>query len=171
MKITPAQLKRLQVLYTQYERHSLDCPGADRAARMRWASEATGRQIDSFSDLTLDEATRLIDGLQRTLGTKAPNKSPRRRLTRHDAQKKGTEGRHDQIHNERTIAGPSEFAMLQRDIDRLGWDQARLDAFLRGPHNPMKSRRSAVQTLGDANNVHWALIRFIRSGKEKQTIA
>ena len=161
MNITAAQLKRLQVLYTQFERHSLDCPGASRADRLTWASDATGRKVESFSMLTVDEAKGLIDGLQRTLATKAPNKSPRRRLTRHEGQKMGTEGRHDQIHAETTIAGPHAIEMIARDLSRLGWDQARLTAFLASPRGPLKGG-TTIRTLADANQVHWALKRIAK---------
>jgi len=78
MKITPPALRRLQVLYGQYEAHSLDCaPG--REGRLAWASERTGRAIASFSELTVEEGIRLIDGLQRAVGHKVPSKTPRRR--------------------------------------------------------------------------------------------
>ena len=157
--ITSPQLKRLQVLYGQFERHSLDCPGTARASRLQWASSTTGRAIASFKDLTLDEGRRLIDGLQTSLGAKAPSKTPRRRPTRRDAEKKGTEGRHDQIHAETTLAGPAEFNMIARDLDRLGWDQSRLGGFLRSSSGPMK-RSDTIRTLGDANRVHWALKRI-----------
>jgi hypothetical protein len=157
--ITPAQLKRLQVLYRDWERHSLDCPGPSREARMGWASQATGRAISSFNDLTKIEAKRLIDSLQGVLGVKAPNKSPRRRQTRKDGEKMGTEGRHDQIHAETTLVGPHELEMVQRDLSRLGWTEARLEAFLRSPCSPLKGSHS-IRTLGDANKIHWALKRL-----------
>jgi len=157
--ITAPQLKRLQVLYTQYERHSLDCPGKTREDRMRWASSATGRTIGSFKDLTADEGKRLIDGIQSTLGVKVPSKTPRRKQTRRDGEKAGTEGRSDQIHAETTLVGPRELQMIQRDLDRLGWDQTRLEAFLRSPRGPNK-RSTAINTLGEANRVHWALKRI-----------
>ena len=167
MTITTPQLKRLQVLYTQFERHSLDCPGPSREARMRWASEALGRPVASFKDLQLAEAIRLIDGLQQALGTKVPSKSPRRKQTRHDGEKKGTEGRHDQLHAESTLVGPEDLRRIQRDLDELSWDQARLQAFLASPRGP-NNHSTSIRTLGDANRVHWALKR-IRSRSLKQT--
>ena len=162
--ITPAQLRRLQVLYGQFERHSLDSPGAARQDRLYWATQATGRAISSFKDLTLDEGKRLIDSLQLTIGHKVPSRTPRRKQTRHDSEKKGTEGRHDQIHPEVTIAGPAEIEMIQRDLDRLGWSQAQLEAFLASPRSPIKPSRT-IRTLGDANRVHWAL-KHVKPAKE-----
>ena len=80
--ITGKQIQRLVILYGQYEAHSLDAPGKSREERMRWASQQTGREIDSFKNLTLDEGKKLIDGLQRALQVKAPSKSPRQRMSR-----------------------------------------------------------------------------------------
>jgi len=155
MTITAPQLRRLQVLYKQYEAHSLDT-GSTREDRLTWASARIGRTIASFSDLDLDEGRKLIDGLQSALGVKLPSKTPRRRMSRRQGEKAGTEGRHDQIHDETTIAGDKDIRRIQREMDRLGWDQARLDAFLASPRGP-NARRTTIHTLGDANRVYWAL--------------
>ncbi len=156
--ITTAQLRRLQVLYKQYEAHSLDVDGT-RQDRLAWASQRTGRTIDSFSGLTLEEGRRLIDTLQGLMGVKLPARKPRRRLPRREAQKAGTEGRHDQIHGEVTLAGDADIRRIQREMDRLGWSQARLDAFLASPRGPI-GRSTTIRTLGDANRVYWALKRM-----------
>src|ERR1700733_9962162 len=121
--ITAPQLRRLQVLYGQYVHHSLDAD-ASREGRVAWASAQTRRTITSFSDLSIDEAKRLIDSLQGILGVVLPSKTPRRRMSRRDAQKSGTEGRHDQAHTETTLAGDRDIRRIQRELDRLGWDQA-----------------------------------------------
>ncbi len=156
--ITAPQRRRLQTLYSQYERHTLDVVDSSRAARMQWASAQIGRPIDSFNGLTKIEAKRLIEQLQGILNVKAPNKTPRRQ-SRRLAEKMGTEGRHDQIHDETTLAGAHEAELIQRDLTRLGWTEARLEAFLRSPRSPLKGRHS-IRTLGDANAIHWALKRF-----------
>lgn len=156
--VTPAQLRRLQTLYSQFERHTLDAIGPGRTSRLQWASEACGREIVSFSQLTLVEAKRLIEQLQGVLNVKAPNKSPRRQSRKH-GQKLGTEGRRDQIHNETTIAGPAEFALIQKDLNRLGWDEARLARFLQSPRSPLKGA-TRIATLAQANKLHWALKNF-----------
>jgi hypothetical protein len=165
--ITKAQLTRLQTLYSQWERHSLDAPGADRCSRIAWAGAQVGREIASFSDLAMDEGKRLIDQLQSAVGHKHPSRRTRRPQTRRDGQKKGTEGRHDQIHTETTLAGPSEFSRIQRDLDRLGWDEARLWAFLRSSKGPNHGS-IFIRTLGDANRIHWALKRIT---PDKETTA
>lgn len=155
--ITKPQLQRLQVLYSQYQHHSLDT-GVGRLDRLAWASERVGRAIASFSDLTVDEGIRLIDGLQRALGVALPAK-PRKRLSRRDAEKAGTEGRRDQAHSESTLVGDTDIRRIQREMSRLGWDQRRLDAFLASRRGPNVGRVE-IRTLGDANRVYWALKRM-----------
>src|ERR1700681_3595407 len=65
-KISSAQLKRLQVLWGQYASHEMT--KYSRADRLIWASEQTKRTILSFTDLTLSEASDLINLLQAELG-------------------------------------------------------------------------------------------------------
>lgn len=154
-EITKPQLRRLQVLYGQYAHHSLDA-ATTREGRIAWASSQVRRTLTSFSDLSIDEAKKLIDGLQTVLGVALPSKTPRRRMSRRDAQKAGTEGRHDQAHQETTLAGDKDIRRIQRELDRLGWDQARLEAFLRSPRGP-NARSTAIRTLAEANRVYWAL--------------
>lgn len=169
-EISKPQLRRLQVLYGQYVRHSLDA-APTREGRIAWASSRIGRPIDSFSDLTLDEGKKLIDGLQSALGVKLPSKTPRRRWNRRDAQKAGTEGRHDQAHDETTLVGDRDIRRIQRELDRLGWDQARLDAFLASPRGP-NGRSTLIRTLGEANRVYWALKHMkVMNPNEEQNIA
>lgn len=170
MNISKPALRRLQVLYAQYEAHSLDCaPG--REGRLAWANEQLGRapnnQLASFSDLTSDEGIRLIDGLQRAVGHKVPSKTPRRRLNRKDAEKAGTEGRYDHIHAETTMVAPDDrvFVKIREQLDRLGWNQQGLEHFLLSPKSPTKGKL-AIRTLADANKVYWALKR-IPSRKER----
>jgi hypothetical protein len=163
MTITAPQLRRLQVLYKQYESRSLDA-GSTREDRLAWASARIGRTIASFSDLDLDEARKLIDGLQGALGVRVPSQ----RMSRKQGQKAGTEGRHDQIHDETTLVGDSDIRRIRREMDRLGWDQARLDAFLASPSGP-NARRTSIRTLGDANRVYWALKRIGRGTQRRRT--
>lgn len=166
MNISAAALKRLQVLYRQYEAHSLDV-GAAREDRLAWAGARIGRALASFSDLTVEEGISLIDGLQRMIGRKVPSKTPRRRrpLDRYASEKAGTEGRLDQIHAETTLVSEGDLARIQDDLRRLGWDQARLEAFLRSSRSPLKGRQQ-VLTLSDANKLHWAL-KHIPARKEQ----
>jgi hypothetical protein len=154
-KITPGQMKRLQVVYGQLARHTQQ--GADRAARLAWASQLVCRPIASFSDLTEEDARHLIDTVQGQLGIKATVR-PRRRLDRHAAQKAGTEGRRNHDSDEITLAGPSEFARIRYVLEMLGWSQAQLEGWLRSPRSPLSRKATpSISTLGDANRVYWAL--------------
>jgi hypothetical protein len=155
MNITPPQLRRLQVLYGQFEAHTLDVDRG-RGARLNWASQRLGRVVDSFSNISIDEGRKLIDTLQGVMNVKAPSKTPRKRMQRKQAEKAGTEGRRDQIHNETTLASAEDFAAIQNHLARLGWDQSRLDKFLLSSRSPLKGR-TQIRTLGDANKVRWAL--------------
>jgi hypothetical protein len=155
MNISPAQLKRLQVLYGQYEAHTLDVDGG-RDARIAWASQRCRRPIHSFRDLSLDEGRMLIDALQGILGVRLPSKTPRKRMSQREATNAGTSGRHDQANEETTLAGGKDIARIQREMERLGWDQKRLDAFLASPRGP-NARRTVIRTLADANRTYWAL--------------
>lgn len=166
-EITKPQLRRLQVLYGQYVHHSLDA-APTREGRIEWASTQVRRTVTSFSDLSIDEGKKLIDGLQSVLGVKLPSKTPRRRWNRRDGQKAGTEGRHDQAHDETTLVGDRDIRRIQRELDRLGWDQARLDAFLASPRGP-NARSTSIRTLGEANRVYWALKHM--KLREEQNIA
>src|SRR4051812_32823553 len=76
--ISDAQLKRLQVLWNQYVRREMI--KNSREERLRWASEQTKRAISSFKELTLSEASDLINLLQSEMGIKesSPALRPRR---------------------------------------------------------------------------------------------
>lgn len=153
--VTRTQLRRLQTLYGQLAAHAQE--GADRASRLQWASELTGRRIGSFSDLTLDEAKRLIDGLQGQLGVKAPARK-NKRLDRDAARRAGTEGRRGSSNAQTTLVSAADLARIQYALDLIGWTQAQLDAWLRSPRSPLGSRANpSIRTLADANHVWWAL--------------
>ncbi|MDR3798001.1 MAG: hypothetical protein P4K93_07600 [Terracidiphilus sp.] len=154
-KITPGQMKRLQVLYGQLARHTQE--GADRASRMAWASKLLLRPIMSFKDLSDHDARHLIDTIQGQLGVKVPAR-PRKRLDRDTAQKAGTEGRRGYQSNETTLAGPSEFARIRYVLDLIGWSQAQFEGWLRSSRSPLSNRTNPViRTLYEANRVYWAL--------------
>lgn len=158
-KITGHQLKRLQTLYSQLSRHTLE-GGSDRAARIAWASQQVGRSIASFKDLKFSEAKALIDGLQQQLGVKAPAKK-RERLSRDAARQAGTEGRRDGAAGKHTLVSGQDLARIDHALTLLGWDRAGLERWLSSPRSPLGKRSSPeIRTLGDANKVWWALKRM-----------
>jgi hypothetical protein len=151
--ITNAQMKRLQTLYGQLARNGGE--PQTRESRIAWASSYVGRIIASFSDLTQTEASRMIDDMQRSTGKRAPSK--RKRLSKRDAEKFGTEGRHDQLHNEATLVDAAALQRIQEMLDRIGWNQAQFNGWLRSPRSPIKRADPQVRTLGEANRVWWGL--------------
>jgi hypothetical protein len=167
MKITPAQLKRLQVLYAQYSRRSLDA-GTSREDRVQWASEQLGHLVGSFSDLTKEEAHTLIDRLMGGLGI-AP--SPRRRRPRPTPRAAGTEGRHDGDAAVRTIATQESLDRITEALNRLGWSGAQFEAWLRSVRSPLARKAGGtriaptditLRTLHDTNRVWWALKQMLK---------
>jgi hypothetical protein len=164
--ISRGQLKRLQVLYSQYAKQEILTN--TREERLRWASLQVGHEVSSFSNLQLREAKTLIDHLQSFLRIKQTRR-PARPMSRRSAEKAATEGRHDQKHAEQTIAAAADLARIQHGMDLLGWDESRLEAWLRSSHSPLARKVNGarvapadpqIRTLGDANRVWWALKRM-----------
>ncbi len=174
-KITRDQLRRLQTLWSQYVRHEMS--NVSRADRLVWASEQCKRTILSFNDLTLREASDLINILQGAMGIAetSPAVRPRRYRSRikdrDQAHAAGTEGRRDGD-NTLTPATAEDLAMIDAQLGEMGWDRARLDKFLQSPSSPLgKTRRSNPQlrTVKDVNRVLWAL-RGIAGKKTKAEV-
>jgi hypothetical protein len=161
-KISAAQLTRLQVLWTQYA--SREMMKNSRHERLRWASEQTKRAISSFKELTLSEASDLINLLQSEMGIKesSPAVRPRRFRSRmkdrDQAHAAGTEGRRGSRGNF-TIAQAEDLSMLDAMLTEMQWTRERLDAFLTSPSSPLRGR-TQLRTVGDVNRVLWALKRI-----------
>lgn len=159
MNLKDGQLVALQTIWSQYARRSLDVPREhDRNERLRWASENTGREITSFKDLTRDEAAKLIDTLQLSLGNEPKNR-PRTRAQGRTAGTEGRRGRERQV----TLAGQDDIKRIQDAVQRLGWDTARFEAWLRSPSSPLgKTSNPQIRTVADANRVWWGLKRLLQ---------
>jgi len=160
-KISPAQLTRLQVLWGQYARREM--AQNSRAERLRWASEQVDRIIGSFSELTLSEASTLINLLQSELGIAetSPAVRPRRYRSRikdrDQAHAAGTEGRRG-LRAKFTLGSAEDLAMIDTQLTAMGWTRERLDALLRSPSSPLGRRSNPqLRTLADINRVLWAL--------------
>jgi hypothetical protein len=59
--ITQSQLKAIQTIAGEAKIGDGLPPQEKRAARIAWLVELTGRQVSSTSDLTKDEASKIID--------------------------------------------------------------------------------------------------------------
>ena len=179
-KITKPQLKRVQVLYGQFAARSYDA-GSSREARMAWASEQLGHLVGSFSDLTKDEAHKLIDTLQGGLGI-AP--SPRRRRPRTNDRAAGMEGRKSEDTNNadaavrsaqvRTMPTQADLDRIQNALQRLEWSTAQYEAWLRSVRSPLARKMGktrvaptdiTLRSLHDTNRVWWALKQMLKARK------
>jgi hypothetical protein len=160
--ISAAQRTRLHVLWSQYTRREM--AKYHRADRLVWASEQTKRTVLSFNDLTLAEASDLINLLQSEMGIKesSPAVRPRRFRSRikdrDQAHAAGTEGRRGS-REKFTIAKAEDLAMLDVMLTEMAWTRDRLEAFLRSPSSPLRGR-TQMRTVGDINRVLWALKRI-----------
>lgn len=168
-KITRDQLKRLQTLWGQHAHREFFARAMetlDRDLRLKWASEHTKREIKSFNDLTVTEASMLINLLQGAMGIAetSPSARPRRYRSRikdkDQAHAAGTEGRRGQ-RGKLTIATAEDLAMIDAQLDAMAWTRARLDALLNSPSSPLGRRSNPqLRTLADVNRVLWALKRI-----------
>jgi hypothetical protein len=168
--ITPAQLKKLQTLWgvhwrlnVQFAARPEDDP---RAMRMAWLAANVGRAISSSKDLTMLEAERTILALVKLVP--AQFNIEKKRIGRQRAQELGTAGRRGKksASSVEVFAGPEELKHIYNLMQRIGWDRARLDEFLRGPRGPLLGR-THIRTLADANRVRWALKGILRSMQRK----
>jgi hypothetical protein len=167
-KANGEQIKALQTLCGQWQKHALDAGDDPRAARLAWASVNTGRDISSFSDLTRDEARLLIDLMKGSLGQpigKQPQ--PWRRInSRERAQAAGTAGRKDKTVSFIQMASPDDLARVNELVRRLAWTQEQFNAWLKSPRSPLGSTDKAViRTAAQANRIYWALkAMLVRAG-------
>ena len=166
-KISRDQLRRLQTLWGQYARREM-WGGNSRERRLRWASEQARREISSFNDLTLSEASDLINLLQGELGIAetSPSVRPRRYRSRikdrDQAHTAGTEGRRGS-RDKFTIASAEDLGMIDAQLNEMDWTRSRLDALLRSLSSPLGRRSNPeIRTLADINRVLWALRRIAK---------
>ncbi len=175
-QISKDQLKRLQTLWGQYARHEM--VANSRGERLRWAnsvlSHAKSARLSpvlSFTELTASEASELINLLQAELRIPEtrPNMRParfsRRYRDRDAARAAGTEGRRGK-RSKITIATTEDLALIDEQLNAMGWTRARLDAFLQSPSSPLPNRaHPALRTLADVNRVLWALKGIAKAQK------
>jgi hypothetical protein len=167
--VSRGQIVALQSLYAKWAGHAI-CED-ERADRLAWASEETGRTISSFSDLTSDEARILIDALKGSLGqpVSAPPQPWRKVRSRDRAQAAGTAGRRGFDSTVAHIVSADDLARIDEAVRRLGWTREQYEAWLRSDRSPLGDKESAtIRTVAEANKVWWALKNMlIRSGNWK----
>ena len=131
---------------------------ASRNARLAYISSKIGRQIGSASELTQGEANPAIDAMQGALPAEALRRRARPSMSQ--ARAWGTAGRKKAGTKEIRFPDAQTFALLDHLLGELGWDRARLDAFLRSPKSPV--RGGVIRTLADANRIIWVLKGMLR---------
>ena len=155
------QIVALQTLFAAWHSRDLTENVDLRSARLAWASERLEREINSFNDLSGDQARLLIDVLKQSLGqplTRQPQ--PWRRVRARDrAQQAGTAGRRGVSSSLIEMVGPDDLARIEDARRRLGWTTEQLDAWLRSTSSPLKDKAGepAIRSVSDANRVWWAL--------------
>lgn len=158
MNITPAQMKRLQTCCSQMARTVVGFDG-ERATRLAWAKQTLGREVASFSELTIHDARRLIDAAQGELGHRAAARpGTRERRSAAAAHRAGVDGRKGDTTYAATpqIVSAEDLDVLAEYYARLGWNKARFDAWLASSHSPI-GRSKTIRTQAQANRVRWAL--------------
>jgi hypothetical protein len=157
--ITGKQMKRLQTLWGLFCRQG-NLDAKDRESRLAWVAGTIGRQIESFRELTADEANTAIDAVQKYL---PPELLRSRRPSRRLAHAYGTAGRKSARQKdgvEVRMVDAATLELLDALLARLGWSRERLAAFLRSAKSPVRSGR--IATLAEANRAIWALKRMLR---------
>jgi hypothetical protein len=163
---TRDQVVVLHTLYGQWSRHSLAIENDVRSARLKWASEAIGREIDSFSDLTRDEARQLINRLKGSMGLVFDEKpNPWRPIRSRDrARAAGTAGRNDGDSSFIQMASADDLARVDEAVRRLSWTPERYKAWLCSPSSLIASKGAvaSILTVAEANKLWWALKSMLR---------
>lgn len=170
---TREQIVALHALYGRWQAHEMSAGGDAREARLVWASEAIGRAIHSFSELSREEARELIDRLKGSMGqplTEQPR--PWRHIRSRDrARAAGTAGRRGDASSLIQLANPDDLARIDEALRRLEWPRERYEAWLKSPSSPISNKpECTIRTVGEANKVWWALKAMLRrSGRWQPT--
>lgn len=148
--ITTAQLCKLQTLWGQ-RMHAAGVSDQDEARDLRYQfiAQATSGRAHKTKELSYADA-RLILQLLSGQGTL-------RIADGEAAWAAGNHGRRDVDQAADVLAGEQQFAFLRVLRDELGWDQARLDAFIA---HQLGGR--PIRTMGNCNKVAWALKAILR---------
>lgn len=161
--ISREQLKRLQMLYSQFAAASPDPRTRSREERLLWVSLIVGREVGSFRELTSAEAKTAIDRLQKDVPG-ARGKRPRRKMDRESAQRHATDGRYDSSFRDAPrLAEAYDVEQIENYYHRLGWSRETFELWLRSPRSPLgRKSQPQILTVAHANQVRWALKRMLQ---------
>lgn len=132
-----------------------------RSERLAWASQNIGRELGSFSELSADEAGRLIELMKRALGqeTKPAWRRPR---DREAALAAGTHGRRNRPTSIEMLATHADLAEVDQLRERLCMTRERFETWLASRSSPTGRRGAHLRTVADCNRVRWALKAMLR---------
>jgi hypothetical protein len=151
--ISGAQLQALHVLYSRFAEHVHDGEtlneDAGRHRRLAWAQEQLGRPVDSFRNLTMNDAAKLIDSLKSLLGQPviAPRRPPRSRSRQRDSKVVAMATQHD-------------FRKVELLREAYGMTVEQFDHWLASPHSPTQGRK--LVTAANCRAVCVALRQMLR---------
>lgn len=170
---TRQQVIALQALWSRWESHSIEAGANTRDARLKWATENTGRHISSFSELSREEARCLIDLLKALMSQPTSERpDPWRRIDSRDrAQAAGTAGRRKAEAGFIQMANADDLARIDELLARLQWTREQFETWLGSPRSPLgKEAGSTIRTVRQANRVYWALKAMLtRTGGWRQS--
>lgn len=160
--LSDSQLQIAQILWSQYEKKTLDVTARDkdesRQARLIFAGKIIGHEIESFQKMTRYEAHILINSLKKSLGLPITVRS------RVIAEDRGLQGRSKSPRYD-VMASREDMERIESAIARLEWNEERYRQWLGSPRSPLKGRMT-VRTQADANRVWWALKKMLqRAGR------
>jgi hypothetical protein len=143
---------------------------ASREARLAWSSARLGIAVNSFRQLTRDQAHRLIDEMQMMIPEELLRR--RRRPGRDEARTIGRAGK--RVSGIMVSAGATPpnaegLKMLQAVLENLRWTEQDLARFLSSRTSPLRGRQQ-IRTLDDLNKVLFALRKIERRKKKKNDI-
>lgn len=159
MTLSPSQLRTLQTLFGMYASHSLD---RGRGERLAWASQHLGRTVNSFKELSADEAAKLIDALKQALGQEVtpPRRRPR---DREAAMARGIHGRRNTVVKIEVLATREDIAEVDQLRERVGMTREGFESWLVSRSSPIRGRKvPELRTVSDCNRVRWALKSMLR---------
>lgn len=152
--ITPAQLRRLQMLWRRCTRGSHLSEERDRELRHAYIEIVTRGRARATNELTAADAARVIRRLERA------TRRPRQAAYAYVA---GTAGRRGYDEHREVKASPAAFRLLDRHAAALGMTARQLDRFIARHYASRGLRRRAdIHTLADLNRVLWGLKALLR---------
>lgn len=151
--ITKLQLRCLQTLWSVKMRAAgISSADDSRDMRHQYIEVATAGRAKSATELSFPDARRVIDMLSREQqGLQIDNAEV--------AQAAGTHGRRGFQSAHEVMVGEPQVRLLRQVQLRLGWDYARLDAFI----ERQLGQGREIRTMADFNRVYWGLKRIAKA--------